>query len=500
MKIPQFYLPAGTVLAVIVGVLCYRQAQLWGVPDIGHPFEVEKLGRIEIPPDENASPDYELAVKMLVPHREFEDNVDESEEFWKPWSEMHPILKDWLDDNSETLDVWLRGTEKKHCLEYQPIDRKMEYIVGPISEIRNLVRLASLSAKRAESKKKYEEAWNLYRAIFRYSFHLSQYGTSIEKTVSASIHSQAVTGTLRWSGFEGVSESRLQKAITNLRNDRRMVGKRSESVVAHYFITLDLLDRMDEMRKAANRVADDMSVLTAGYNTGVDFDSVRYPDPITIFISNEPELTRRLLQHQVVNLLGYADLPLCEQPQLIESEVAYFQVDNGDEVRLSAEEFKKAVDRSPLADKILLSGPGPINSIRREEARHAMLECILAAQWYRRVHAEFPESLDQLVDEGMLTEIPNDPMSWECEPIRYEHDPREKERAKIWSVGENRGDDGGAFDHIPGFGQLDLGYIIGREILDGDTPTQQDPEIDGTEPAAQSDRAISLPALEKQTR
>ena len=54
-------------------------------------------------------------------------------------------------------------------------------------------------------------------------------------------------------------------------------------------------------------------------------------------------------------------------------------------------------------------------------------------------------------------------MSPSLEPVQYERDPENPQRAKVWTVGYNLVDDGGVFEVIPGTGPADTGYAIGEK-------------------------------------
>ena len=62
---------------------------------------------------------------------------------------------------------------------------------------------------------------------------------------------------------------------------------------------------------------------------------------------------------------------------------------------------------------------------------------LVAVERYRAVHGRSPESLDQLVPD-FIPKVPIDP--FDGQPLRYRLDP---DRYVVYSVGEDRQDDGG---------------------------------------------------------
>ena len=63
---------------------------------------------------------------------------------------------------------------------------------------------------------------------------------------------------------------------------------------------------------------------------------------------------------------------------------------------------------------------------------------IMAILRYYKLHSVFPDSLQVLVDSGLLTEIPIDPFS--DKPLVYKKTDRD---FTLYSVGDNFEDDGG---------------------------------------------------------
>jgi hypothetical protein len=83
-----------------------------------------------------------------------------------------------------------------------------------------------------------------------------------------------------------------------------------------------------------------------------------------------------------------------------------------------------------------------VNVIQAHTRGQAALRCAiaaLAAERYRRGHGRWPDSLDNLVKDGLLDAVPRDP--FDGQPLhwrRLEHGP------VVYSVGLDRSDDGGA--------------------------------------------------------
>jgi hypothetical protein len=175
---------------------------------------------------------------------------------------------------------------------------------------------------------------------------------------------------------------------------------------------------------------------------------------------HEPEVSQRLLQHQVANLLQHVDEPAWIRPRKVQN-LAYFDSPPSPEsMVLSPAEFEAEYARSAFAEVLLLKTI-PVGSTVREAVLQSALEVTLAAQRYRREFGELPETQSELVAAGMLPEIPDDPWGKPGTKLQYGRDPADPSRAKVWSVGANRVDDSGNIKSHE-FGVGDEGLWIGE--------------------------------------
>ena len=439
-------LPFVIVLLVLSAVLGYRQSRLTGVTDIGPPFDLETHGHIDIDPTENAAVDYEAAEKLLVPnpkaeHEDIGPVLDEG------WQKATDDVRRWLEDNQPALEEWQTGTDKQQHLRIQLAELTLDNSVVSVSDSRTFMRLSRVAAARSLADGMSDDAWRWYRALFRFSRHTGMYGSVIDRLVGAGFHSAATEDIVHWARNDSITTSQITPALADIRSDYQMTGPRSAIIRAEYITENDQLHRLDEVREALNEIA---------------FAQIGVPSRPELFLANEPELTERLLRHQVANLLKFVDLPREERPPMIPGEFIYFDaMPSEDDEYLPPTEFQAAVERSLLA-KLTLLGSGLNRSIRREQTRQSLLETALAAEWYRREHGEFPSRIEQLVDSGILTEVPGDPMSAPGDSILYQRNADDPQAAKVWSVGEDGFDDGGNLEHVPYSGPPDTGYVIGH--------------------------------------
>ena len=443
--------PLVLALFATAGVLTYRQSRLDGIPDVGDPFDVEAVGAVDVDPADNASSDYEAACSLLVNHSEPPGDV-----LYKVtsegWQTRTPKVEQWLRDNEPALDRWLIGTKRDVYVRTQPKDLTMESWSVSAGDLIAIDRLCGLQSAETESLGDLDGAWDWHRALFRHSRHIEMFTTSVGRMMGAGAHNMVVRRIVRWAGDRRLTSSQLAQALADVRQDFEMTPPPSVMIQAEYFVTLDQLNRLDEVADGYRK-----------FNMTFGVTGRPFPGKSELFLNNEPELTKRLLRHQVANLLKFIDEPEERHPAWLSCPVAYYdQSPTASDRFAEPSEFQAAVDRSPLAQTLLMKRGAARDSILREAARQRLLETVLAAELYRREQSVFPESLDELVEANLLSDVPVDPTSTSLDLIRYVRDPQNRKRAKVWTVGQNGVDDGGVFEVIDGYGPADTGYVIGE--------------------------------------
>jgi len=183
-------------------------------------------------------------------------------------------------------------------------------------------------------------------------------------------------------------------------------------------------------------------------------------DELWYFLKNEPEVTRRILQHFYTNWLRFIDKPRHARPAQ-SGMTRLFQKAapaSPGSPELPELEIESCIQRSPIAGLLMPALSQFDDAIGREQARQAALEIVLATQIYRREKGEFPEQAEDLLD-GILDELPADPFGKAGEAMRYR---RDREGFTVWSIGPNETDDGGDFTQ-ESFEYGDVGFEVTEE-------------------------------------
>jgi hypothetical protein len=457
--------PVALVIFVLAGLLMYRQSRLADIPDIGDPFDLETVAAMEVDPAANAAADYDAAFSMLD---------GSSEPDWEEldvllsgrWDARTPQFDQWLRDNEPALDRWRKGTERDAYQQAPLKELTVENSMASVSDARTFSRLAALKGLQAESAGDLDGALDWHRAHFRFCRHIGMFGPPIERMVGAALHAKAADAIVRWAAADRLSGSQLATALVDVRSDYELTPPNSVRVLAEYFVTMDQLNRLQEVADAHRQVEEFVAPYRETFGAhGVE--GRRFPSRSELLLANEPELTRRLLRHQVANLLTFIDQPRDDRPAILSCEAAYYDSQPTAVGQfLEPARFEKAVDGSALAKFLLMKVASGGSFTTREEARQGMLETILAAEQYRRVHGVFPVTIGDLVESDLIDEVPTDPTSPTGDPMRFERNPHDPQRAKVWTVGLNGVDDGGNFEVITGQGPADMGYSIGARETD----------------------------------
>jgi hypothetical protein len=132
--------------------------------------------------------------------------------------------------------------------------------------------------------------------------------------------------------------------------------------------------------------------------------------------------------------------------------------------RLPVEQQQEKFDQivAELRDQgilVRLLTPADAKQVEGNRRRVAQMRCAIAAvaaERYRRTHGDWPASLDALVADGLLKQVPADP--YDEAPLRYHV---RDDRILIYSIGTDREDNGGTFDNKAGSTRgTDVGFTL----------------------------------------
>ena len=203
-----------------------------------------------------------------------------------------------------------------------------------------------------------------------------------------------------------------------------------------------------------NTLADADGLLVLGDDQlGRPYDSMRR---LVLYLNGEPELSRRLFQHVFANLLTDIDKPLREQLPAVPGAYTLYDLPSGVTRSLPARELERLLASANLARMALPAYSQVGIAAQNEAAQRAAVSLMLACQLYHRLHGDWPVVLVDLVPD-ILPQLPADPFGLTGETLRIKRTRRHGEKLMIYSIGQNRLDDGGKLPQDPSNGPYDEG-------------------------------------------
>ncbi len=444
---PKIAIPGLLLVILLSAPFIYRSSRLFGLPDIGPPFDLAKHGTVQITSEDNAYEAYVKASALFVPTMSLKESEERDKALEEGWPAASDGVRQWVEDNRPALELWQQGTAAPDALHHQPKDSRVDTKSEVQQKLREFARLAKLEGSRLETDGELQAAWELYRAMFRSSRHCGRHGMMTERIIGIAIHGMAAASIDKWAGHPNVDATMLRQALAEISEDYEMTSPTSAAFHEAYFSLQNLYDDPDLP-----------SMLVEAFG-GVSQPVIsELPTRHALFLLNEPELSRRIADHVFANWLAQVDkprharTPLQSHAGLLELHAPSPGAAPASPTHARLEEFY----RDSRLTLLTFPTMAPFDvMVGREQSRQACLVVILAAQTYQRAHGEFPETLDPLQD-GYLDEVPADPYGAAGEAIHYR---RDGDRAVVWSIGENGLDDLGDVQFVPGGGwPPDIGY------------------------------------------
>ncbi len=148
------------LLAIVAGPPLWWATQLWGLPDIGDPFDVAAFRAMTIPDDRNAFVPYRQAAGLLKPLKVPENPSSKRINWFARWAKAEPEFRRWVEANHEALALYHQGAEMPNALDPSPLfGQEHDRMTEALSSFQ---RLALLEASRLEEQGDMAGAWSWY--------------------------------------------------------------------------------------------------------------------------------------------------------------------------------------------------------------------------------------------------------------------------------------------------------------------------------------------------
>ncbi len=440
------------IVALVIGSpFLYRASRLWKLPDIGEPFDVQEFTSYKPADDENAftyyalvkdrrTPDPKLTtVKTLANGYEMThlslsfDQVLESNTTDFPYRKE---WESWIAENDDVLQAWKQGSEKTESLHILPAEMHVATLLPVIDEMHSIARLVVVKAKQLADDGKLDEAWELYRALFRCSRHLGQHSFVIDRHVGIAHYHQTCRAVLNhWARQPGITDKQLATAIQQLTDINEMTPPLADGFKTEYLMYMNTLSRSDWTLRISEQIE--------GGSTEDIFG------PLNLWLQNEPEFTRRLLK------LYFAEAVFSVETSRQQTK-GQQPVGPIEKLGLSGKRLERLSKSSALGKAFPRAYTHFYTSDGADRARQVMLISLLSAYRFKLANGRFPKTIGELQTAYPEISLTDPNGQQKAQPLRYKINGN---RLIVWSVGHDGADNGGQIDDGNTHG-TDVGYEI----------------------------------------
>jgi hypothetical protein len=382
-------------LLIVAGAWAWWLTQLWGLPDVGDPFDVAAFEAVSVPDERNAFFEYREAASMSSRTLgKFQKimKADELNRFPASWSEAGAHWRDFLAESGEAMAIWRAGSEKPDFLYVHADGLSFRTLLAVTQELRMLARLAVLEGSRLEDRGDMAGAWGWYRSALRSSRHSGRHGFLIERVVGAAMHDEASKGLTRWAADPRVDAPMLRRALDEVIAIDAMTAPASEALKQEYLVSVRSMGD-------PNLIGDVLVNQNPGdpadwcQDLPVSFANKERIQRARVFAADDRERTVHVSRLMIANWLAQVDKPPSRRSGLVRKEPPIYEPDPDgppSSRALPPEKLSGWLDSSMLAPRHFrfLSKYAP--PIDRERARQARLVVHLADQLYRREHGGDP--------------------------------------------------------------------------------------------------------------
>lgn len=457
-----WYWPVG-IWAIVIGAgvmaipFGIRTVMLSGVPAMQEPFDVNAFAEWDVPPDQDAFTEYRLASEQyarIVSELKSQgiEGVQEPQDYRlvleNGWSAADESVAKWLEMYRGPLATWRQGTARQQGLNLSPDQISFGSVLTTVQDQRMFTRLALCEEARLIEEGKFDEARQWARASFRSGGHTSHRGCLVQAFVGTAIHAMSADGLARWAEESSVNSEQLKQALIDVRSDYALYETISSVLKVEYLA----------LRNTFTSPA--WSAVISPINPG-NPAAASQPMRMGYWIVGEPELTLRLARQLLANQIQEIDKPIHLRRKTAGAGAAMmFDPDPTVPMlpgQLNPAGIDRGINSSSLTRMLIPTTKMYDTTMLRQKARQSTLEVLLAAQAYRRDHAEFPQTLQQLIPV-YLESIPLDPFNPAGGPLLYRRD--EVSKAVVWSLGDDQGDHGGTVTSPPEGRPTDVGFLL----------------------------------------
>jgi hypothetical protein len=408
------------LLAIVASPPLYWATQLWGLPDVGDPFDVAAFRAFTIPDDRNAYVLYRqaaAALKPWEPHQKAAGNPVNP--LLVPWSKAMPEVHRWVEENREALAVFRRGAERPDALEGLSVTGPGRDL-GPLFEpLSRLHILALLEGSRLEEQGDLAGAWDWFRSDLRAIRHIGMHAPILRRVFLQRWHNDLRNRLIAWAGDPRTTPALLRQALDDVIACESLAPSETYTLQAEYVNVASMLDGPDNLGR---NIPPPWLIKLVTSHGGRAIGPFLHPKMMNS-VSNawrfwwrEPERSRRVIRLIVANWLAYYDLAPGKRPNADPNpELIYDLYPFGPEAPARARALSpEALDRwlRTTHDAPAMFHISELNGVRTHEwANHRDVLIRLGTALYRRDHGTDPLTPEALVGpylKSLPAELPDD--------------------------------------------------------------------------------------------
>ena len=428
---------------LILCLIVYVAWFLSGKPSITTDYlaEFNRIVRPTADDSLNAAPFYHEAARA---YEKIPSDIYEllGKKYYEATEEEKEIIKKWLADNKETLDLVIAGTKKPYYWqEYETGGNNLKELISimmpHLSEFRKLTYSLRCRAGLSAEQGRFDDAFDDIKTCYRLGRHLEGDGTLIEQLVGIAIRAVAVQ-----SVRDVLSRYQISSAeLAQLQSDFGQLIAADDFVISFKTERLFLYDEIQRCFTEGwlgkghlylpriMELSEMLPILGASDKKGVDklilYSYAALTHPGAFFTHPDKQETRR----QVDRYYDFWEQSFLRTPAQIRAENIDFE-------KYTANFFVKNVFLELLAPAV--ERIHQISYRLPTDADAAL--AIISLLRYKQDTGGYPENLEELVAAGYLEKLSMD--SFSDKPLVYK---KMEDDFTLYSVGENFKDDDGEF-------------------------------------------------------
>jgi len=397
--------------------------------------QLNQISRPEVADEDNAWPHYEKAADLYVePDESIKDQIrilDKSQEGYKDFSQFteaeQKALLEWMEQNQPAWNEYVTGSQKRYCwIRYQAENNCMLDVITPkLGHLRGLTRLAIWQAWIHFNQTQTDKALELCLVILRVGNHLQkEKGTIVGQLVGLGISKIGYSELISLSQQTDVTLSKWEQ-IQNELETLYKSGYPLMDVASERLFFLDIIQRVftDGGIGGGHLLPNEMleKLIGVGNNYEETEERVRLIGLGLIHANREETIKKANAIYDLLEKIS----------KMTPYEIHKENINYEKEIQHLSYRYFLVRTLIPALQRV-----GELSF--RGKAMHEATLTVLALRRRQMEKGAYPEKLEELVTEGYLRQLPEDPYSDSI--LRYE---KRGDDFILYSLGRNFVDDGG---------------------------------------------------------